>query len=925
MKTKSFYSTIILTSILVLLSAGNFSHSAPNEKRLSDSVIILPESFDAVKIADEAQIPSPPHLKSEPKLFCLLQHDNGSTLAYFPNWNAGDKNTIYFDPQDCGVPHPFPFQITDVEFLLYNHAGVDSTQVRFSIWTIESDLCNGPQTEIWSSSVYSCTTFYPDWAVVSLPDSICVDDPFFFTIEYVNGEQGTIPGVASDAQQDMVDTCYQWMWYAPLSPPWWEWNWFWNDPDPGWLMLRVGGETYSLVCDTGWVWLSDNGFALSGAPDVDENQHMWVGRCGPVAAGNCLEWFGVHASLGWSIPEFVDTLATYSQTGSDGTEVHNIKSGIDNFLNDFAVLGFYLSIWPAPDCSVMVESLQVSQTIVLLLGFWWREGENWWREGGHFVTMSGVNPQPLKIALSDPGKDAAEYAWPGRVRPVDHPSPPHPDTLHNDLMYVSHDIYQSSLESPTPGNPFWQLTDYLESDPDFPRQYTGKNFPSEFVSFYQVAPAGTTFVTEVEYAVMICSQQEHMFWEASCPDYAPSGMPDFDQGQDNWINTVTGQPTFCGPVAVANCFWWMDSKFNLPPGTMGDGKDQFPLVRDYLDNLSPYSNWDDHDLWNVDHSATPWSGVGPPPSTPQPFIPGSQPPGSVDSWGELVERLAWQMDVDGQRTGSSHIGTRVEDVDDAIEEWLLAETFSDGSNLGDSLCVKTWQKPTFTFVESLVERHENVILLLGFWYLESDKWRRVGGHYATVAGVNSVQLMIAFSDPFFDNAETGAPGRVLSGLYIPHTPTPHTDSIIHNDAGNVSHDVYQADLNSPAPAGRWWVPEYPVNSDLDYFMQVFYQQNVPDEFVLSTQSYPPGYPINTVVEYAILIDVLDYRGDVNGSGSVELGDIIFLINYLFKEDVPPTPVSVGDVNCDRVVDLGDVVFLLNFLFREGSTSRCCGP
>ena len=35
---------------------------------------------------------------------------------------------------------------------------------------------------------------------------------------------------------------------------------------------------------------------------------------------------------------------------------------------------------------------------------------------------------------------------------------------------------------------------------------------------------------------------------------------------------------FCGPVAVANCFWWFDSKFADPEGTPGDGEDQFTLV-----------------------------------------------------------------------------------------------------------------------------------------------------------------------------------------------------------------------------------------------------------------------------------------------------------------------------------------------------------
>jgi len=925
MKTKSFYFRVILISALVFLSLVYFSGLTSGEDELSINPAILPDGFDALKIAEKGQIPNPSPLRVETKQSCLLQHDNGVALTYFPSWNAGDKNAIYFDPQNCGVPYPFPFRITDTEFLLYNHAGVDSTQVRFSLWSLGADLCLGPQTQFYSSPIYPITTFYPDWAMAAFPDNICIYEPFFFVIEYVSGQLGTIPSVACDARTDGVDTCYQWMWHSPYSPPWREWSRFWNDPDPGWLMLRVKGETYSMTCDTGWMWLADNGYAASGAPDVDEKQAGWVGRCGPVSIGNCLGWFGIDVSLGWSIPELVDTLAHYFQSDFAGTEVHNMKTGVDGFISDFSVPGLYSGIWSAPDFYVMKESLQVSQNIVLLLGFWWTDGVNWWREGGHFVTLSGMQPPALKIALSDPGKDAAEYGWPGRVRPPDHPPAPHPDTLHNDLQYVSHDIYQTSLQSSSPGNPHWRLTDYLELNPDFARQFTGKNFPTEFLPYYQPAPPETTFVTEVEYAVMICTQQEHWWWEVSFPDYAPSGMPDFDQKQDNWINSLTGQPSFSAPVAVANSFWWIDSKFNRPPGNMGDGVDQFPLVRDYLDHLTPYVNWDDHDLWNVDHSATPWSGLGPPPPTPQPFIPGPQTPGVMTGWGELTERLAWQMDTDGKRTGGSQVGTKVQDMNSAITEWLSSESFSNGSSLTDSLCVKIRQRPTFDSVESLVKYNENVILLLGFWFEENSQWWRVGGHYITVAGVNPVQLMISFSDPFFDHAEAGASGRVFSGSYLPHIPIPHTDSTIHNDAGNVSHDIYDVDLNSPNPAGKWWITDYPVNSNPDSLMNVFHQQNIPDEFISSTRPYSSGYPIYCIVEYAILIDALDYRGDANRSGSVEMGDIVFLITYLFKGGPLPTPISTGDVNCDRVVDLGDAVFLISYLFKAGAISRCCGP
>jgi hypothetical protein len=58
-------------------------------------------------------------------------------------------------------------------------------------------------------------------------------------------------------------------------------------------------------------------------------------------------------------------------------------------------------------------------------------------------------------------------------------------------------------------------------------------------------------------------------------------------------------------------------------------------------------------------------------------------------------------------------------------------------------------------------------------------------------------------------------------------------------------------------------------------------------------------------------------GDANSSGSVDPGDVVFIINYLFREGPEPEPsLLVGDVNCDSIVNGSDVVYLLNYLFRN---------
>jgi hypothetical protein len=64
-------------------------------------------------------------------------------------------------------------------------------------------------------------------------------------------------------------------------------------------------------------------------------------------------------------------------------------------------------------------------------------------------------------------------------------------------------------------------------------------------------------------------------------------------------------------------------------------------------------------------------------------------------------------------------------------------------------------------------------------------------------------------------------------------------------------------------------------------------------------------------------------GDCNGDLVVGPGDVVYLLNYLFRNGDPPEPLTVGDVNIDGNVDGADIVYLLNYLFRNGPEP--CNP
>ena len=70
-------------------------------------------------------------------------------------------------------------------------------------------------------------------------------------------------------------------------------------------------------------------------------------------------------------------------------------------------------------------------------------------------------------------------------------------------------------------------------------------------------------------------------------------------------------------------------------------------------------------------------------------------------------------------------------------------------------------------------------------------------------------------------------------------------------------------------------------------------------------------------------ELADYVcGDANGDGVTSVGDIVFNVNYLYREGEPPEPIEAGDANCDGIVNVGDVVYLVTYLYKEGPLPGC---
>lgn len=63
-------------------------------------------------------------------------------------------------------------------------------------------------------------------------------------------------------------------------------------------------------------------------------------------------------------------------------------------------------------------------------------------------------------------------------------------------------------------------------------------------------------------------------------------------------------------------------------------------------------------------------------------------------------------------------------------------------------------------------------------------------------------------------------------------------------------------------------------------------------------------------------------GDANGSGGVDIDDIVYLIAYVFQGGPAPTPLETGECNCDGGIDIDDIVYLIEYVFQSGPEPGC---
>lgn len=265
----------------------------------------------------------------------------------------------------------------------------------------------------------------------------------------------------------------------------------------------------------------------------------------------------------------------------------------------------------------------------------------------------------------------------------------------------------------------------------------------------------------------VTNHQNEWYYLSNYTNYAPQGMPDFDQKQDQTWKTSFSW-SFCGPTALANIFWWFDSKHEDSLGYPGDGKDSYPLVSNYNPPGQPFPGpfIDDHNFNNVNDLATSWK--------------------QHSQSGELIERLATYVNIYWHKIPIISIsGTDRFQLAAGAKKWIQ------DAGLEKDYRVENILRPSFSLICQRLQKNQGIILRLGYYIPNiSIVFPLLFAHYVTVAGIHP-EGYICISDPEWD------------------INTPCSDPTLHNDPQFVSHDTYRIEFSTPHPTiSSWCIPSF---------------------------------------------------------------------------------------------------------------------
>ncbi|MCX6826053.1 MAG: dockerin type I domain-containing protein [candidate division Zixibacteria bacterium] len=256
----------------------------------------------------------------------------------------------------------------------------------------------------------------------------------------------------------------------------------------------------------------------------------------------------------------------------------------------------------------------------------------------------------------------------------------------------------------------------------------------------------------------------------------------------------------------------------------------------------------------------------------------------------VVERLAANMQTRANK------GT----YDDLFYSGLLQYTLTHGNELD----LEIYRYPHYALFRTLLEERELFLVLA---------LSGAPGIYLAAAGVSGLsdsqgRYAMTVSDPLTGNIISAYMKNNAGMAQVYYGNSWHNLDMIITIMGYshmVSRDLIGMDTSA---AGGWnwdWISADMIQDSL-YFLTA-----------TATDATNRTGTATNLIQYGC---ASLKKGDYDGDGLANVGDVLYLINYIFKNGATPMGgIGRADANCDGAINISDVVFAIRFIYSHGPT------
>lgn len=128
----------------------------------------------------------------------------------------------------------------------------------------------------------------------------------------------------------------------------------------------------------------------------------------------------------------------------------------------------------------------------------------------------------------------------------------------------------------------------------------------------------------------------------------------------------------------------------------------------------------------------------------------------------------------------------------------------------------------------------------------------------------------------------------------------------------LSHDFDSSEIRTDPAMGNYHRVIFPGTYDIEFSADGYFPDTVHSVSVAAFSA----------ARVDIALEPLYLCGDANGNGLVNILDVAFLLQYLYRSGLPPDPYDAGDADGNGRISILDATYIIGYLYKQGPAPIC---